>query len=124
MFSILSSTPLSLRRDPYFNERWRRDRLAEDRVLPGLREAMALYRFAALGHDLAGNARGRLKERSAHFWPYAEEQSTLKGWACDSAWATFGGECTAYSDDRHTAERVPSFERLVLALESELAPRS
>ena len=49
MFSILSSTPVSLRRHPYFSERWRRDRLAEDPVLPGLKGAVALYRFAGLG---------------------------------------------------------------------------
>ena len=85
---------------------------------------VALYPFAGkLGHDLADDARGRLEARSAHFWPYPEEHSTLTEWAYDVAWATFGGEYTAYSDDRDTAERVPSFERLVLALESELAPR-
>ena len=52
-----------------------------------------------------------------------EEHSTLNEWAYNAAWATFVGEYMAYSDDRQTAERVPSFERLVLALESGLAPR-
>ncbi len=83
---------------------------------------VALYPFAAVGPDLADYARGRLEERLAHFWPYPEEQSTLKEWVYDVAWATFGGEYAAYSDDRHTAERAPVFERLVLALESELNP--
>ena len=85
---------------------------------------VALYPFAGkLGADLAGYARGRLAERSAHFWPYPEEHSTLKEWAYDVAWATFGGEYTAFANDRDTAGRVPPFQRLVLALESELAPR-
>ena len=83
----------------------------------------ALYPFAGLGSDLADSARGYLEERFAHFWPFPEEQSTLKEWAYDVAWVKFDGEYAASSDDRHTAERVPSFERLVLALESELNPR-
>ncbi len=83
---------------------------------------VTLYPFAGLGNDLADYAGGRLEQRSAHFYPHPEEHSTVKEWAYDVAWATFGGEYTAYSDDRHTAERVPPFERLVLALESELAP--
>ena len=83
----------------------------------------ALYPFAGLGSDLAEYARARLDERSAHFWPKHQEHSTLKEWAYDVSWAKFGGEYTDYSDDRHTGERVPYFERLVLALESELTPR-
>ena len=50
---------------------------------------VALYPFAGLGPDLADYARGRLDERSAHFWPYPEEHSTRKEWAYDVAWATF-----------------------------------
>ncbi len=84
---------------------------------------VALYPFAGLGNDLADYAGGRLEQRSAHFYPHPQEHSTVKEWAYDVAWATFGGEYTAYSDDRHTAEQVPFFDRLVLALESELEPR-
>ena len=84
---------------------------------------VVLYPFAGLGLDLADYARGRLEERSAHFWPKRQEHSTLTEWAYDVAWVKLSGEYTAYSDDRDTAERVPSFERLVLALESELTPR-
>ena len=68
-----------------------------------------LYPFAGLGPRLDDHARGRLEARSAHFWPYPEEQSTLKEWAYDVAWAKFGAEYQAHSDDRHTPERVPSF---------------
>ena len=83
-----------------------------------------LYPFAGkLGAGLADYARRRLEERSAHFWPYPEEHSTVKEWAYDVAWAAFDSEYTAFSDDRDSAERVPFFERLVPALESELAPR-
>ena len=71
-------------------------------------------------------ARERLREREgAHFWSRDRdrEHSTLKEWLYDVAWVEFGGEYAFLKKDRHTADHVPNFKRLVLALESELNSR-
>ena len=85
---------------------------------------VAVYPFAGeLGRDLDDCARKLLEERGAHFWPHPEEHSTVKGWLYDVAWVEFGGEYAFLKKDRHTADHVPNFKRLVLALESELNSR-
>lgn len=78
-----------------------------------------LYPFANGLSDQADedHARRRLEERGAHFWGRAngraEEHSVLREFTYDVAWAEFDSE---YKGDAV----VPSFRRLVLALESEL----
>ena len=84
-----------------------------------------LYPFAnRLGREAAAHAENALDARSAHLWPQQEEQSPLHEFLFDVAWAQFDGEYTDYADDRWVADHVPSFMRLVLALESELAYRA
>ncbi len=91
-------------------------KLGLDLGVPGL------FPFAnRLGREAAVYAENALGARSAHLWPKHEEQSPLHESLFDVAWAQFDGESTDYVDDRWAADHVPSFTRLVLALESELA---
>ena len=88
----------------------------------------SFYRRGEKGHEefrrADEQAQKRLRERGAHFWPRGEEHSTLKEFQYDVTWAEFDGEYTDMGDDRtdrQTPGHVPSFKRLVLALESELS---
>ena len=87
-----------------------------------------LYPVArGLGRDAAEYAERALAARGARFWPHPEEHSTLKEWLYDVAWLEFDREYGFDGEGRAVedfSERgIPSFQRLVLALESELANR-
>lgn len=70
----------------------------------------------------------RLKERGAQYWGRttgngAEEHSTIKEFNYDVTWTKYDGDYTRFdlNDDVRTPQHVPSFNRLLLALECELS---